>query len=74
MTPQERFKKYLAGDYDTVTGLDAALKLGMTAHGWIYGSGKISYSARHNFFGYEGDRDWHEDIKEILQRLDNEQT
>lgn len=72
MTKQERFKKYLAGDYNTRDGLDVYMIGKMTKLGWTAGGGKMKYTfIRYNsFFGWNGDRDWHHDIKIILRELD----
>lgn len=58
ITKQKRFKKYLAGDYDELEGLDAYMIGKMENLGWTAGGGRMKYKSKfRNLFAWHGDRD-----------------
>jgi len=75
ITKQERFKKFLAGDYDTYVGLDDDLKRQMAGMGWIHGNGRMNFSPRSQpEVAYHGGEAWHRDIRLALGNLQNVNT
>ena len=75
MTKQERFKKLLAGDYNTRDSLDVDMSAKMTILGWTGAAGLMKFEPKPKFnsiFSWVGDKDWNNDIKIILHELNDE--
>lgn len=74
ITKQERFKKYLIGNYNTYKDLDANMSAKMAKLGWRGFAGTIQFKLGQceKYIAWPGEEDWYYDIKTIIRELNNE--